>query len=193
MQTINKVYDSYEQARTAVNELESAGIPSASISVIANKQVSAKYVDHDDDTSNTAAGAGAGAVLGGGAGLLAGLGVLAIPGIGPIVAAGWLAAAAAGAVAGGAAGGMVGALVDAGVSESDAHVYSEAIRRGRTLVSVRAEGEQAERARSILDRHAPLDADRLATDYRNTGWKRFDPNAGPYEMSEVELERSRRL
>lgn len=191
MQSITKAYDSYERARATVTELEGAGIPSSDISLIANKHVSTKYED-GKDTSNTAAGAGVGAVVGGGAGLLAGLGMLAIPGVGPIVAAGWLASAAAGAVAGGAAGGIVGALVDAGVPEEHAHVYSEALRRGRTIVSVRTDGSRADRARSILDQHEPLDPDRLGFDYRNTGWKKFDPDAPPYELSDLDIERMRR-
>jgi hypothetical protein len=67
--------------------------------------------------------------------LLAGLGLLAIPGLGPVVAAGWLASTALGAVAGGAAGGLIGALTAAGVSQEDAHVSAEGIRRGGTLVT----------------------------------------------------------
>jgi hypothetical protein len=51
----------------------------------------------------------------------------------PRAAAGWLAATAVGA----ATGGVVGALTQAGVSEEDAHVYAEGVRRGGTLVSAR--------------------------------------------------------
>ncbi len=155
MRTITKVYDSHTQARDAVTALEEAGIPSSEISLLANKSVSERY-DDVDEASSTATGAGVGAVVGGGAGLLAGLGLLAIPGVGPIVAAGWLAATAAGAVAGGAAGGIVGALVDSGVPEDHAHVYSEAVRRGGTLVSVRIDDAQAGRVTSILESHQPV-------------------------------------
>lgn len=191
MQTITKVFESHERARRAVGELEAGGIPSTDISLLASRHVSAKYVDKDE-ASNTATGAGLGAVVGGGAGLLAGLGMLAIPGVGPIVAAGWLAATAAGAVAGGAAGGIVGALVDAGVPEEHAHVYSEAVRRGGTLLSVKTDDRHADRARAILDRNEPLDPVRLGEDYRRTGWKSYDPEAPPYELTEAEVERIRR-
>ena len=188
MATITKVYDSYAQAENAVRALEDAGVPASNISVVSNRNIDRD----DDDTSETAAGAGIGAAVGGTAGLLAGLGMLAIPGIGPVVAAGWLAATAAGAVAGGATGGIIGALVDAGTSEEDAHVYSEAVRRGGTLVTVRTDSGNAEVARMILDRNSPIDPALRRTEYARSGWKRFDPAADPYEL-DVDVERQRRI
>ena len=136
MKTVTRVYDSYAQARAAVDAVEKAGVPSSDVSIVANKYVSAEHADVDD-VSDAAKGAGIGGALGGGAGLLAGLGLLAIPGLGPVVAAGWLAATAVGAAAGAATGGIVGALVDAGVDREHADVYSESVRRGGTMVSVR--------------------------------------------------------
>ena len=191
MQTITKVYDRHEQARQAVSELEAAGIASSDISLLANKHVSAQYADVDD-ASKAAAGAGIGAVVGGTAGLLAGIGLLAIPGLGPVVAAGWLASTALGAVAGGATGGIVGALVEAGVPEEHAHVYSEAVRRGGTLLSVKTDDSRAEEVHSILDRYQPIDPARQGADYRKTGWKQFDPKAAPYKLNETEIESIRR-
>ena len=137
--TVTGLFDHYDDALTASNHLESLGVPRASISVVANN--SDDWYGRDDrrpDTADTAddaaTGVGVGAVLGGAGGLLAGLGLLAIPGIGPVVAAGWLASTAAGAVAGavagGAAGGLIGSLTSAGVSENDANVYAEGVRRG---------------------------------------------------------------
>lgn len=65
------------------------------------------------------------------------------PGIGPVVAAGVLATTLAGAATG-ATGGILGALVDYGISKEKAPVYAESIRRGGTLVSVRAEETRAD-------------------------------------------------
>lgn len=192
MQTITKVYDRYEQAQQAVSGLEAAGITSSDISLLANKYVSEKYADVDD-ASEAATGAGIGAVVGGTAGLLAGLGLLAIPGLGPVVAAGWLASTALGALAGGATGGIVGALMDAGVSEEHAHVYSEVVRRGGTLLSVRTDDSRVEKVQAILDRYQPIDPARQRVEYRKTGWKQFDPQAAPYELNETEIERIRRV
>ena len=137
--TISRLYDTYADAQAAVRGLEAAGVPYSDISIVANNSDSwfstDKKVDRDSDGVDDRAegagkGAGIGAGIGGTAGLLAGLGLLAIPGLGPVVAAGWLAATAVGAAAGAATGGIVGALTEAGISNEDAHVYAEGVRRG---------------------------------------------------------------
>ena len=191
MKTVSRVYDTYSQARNAVTAVEAAGVPTSEVSLVANKYVSEKYADVDE-VSAPATGAGIGGVVGGGAGLLAGLGLLAIPGLGPVVAAGWLAATAVGAAAGAATGGLVGALVGAGVSHGEAEVYSESVRRGGTLVSVRVPDGDASRIQAILDRFKPIDPAVRGTEYRKAGWTAFDPKAAPYRPSETEIERMRR-
>lgn len=191
MKTVSRVYDTHAQARNAVTAVEAAGVPEADVSLVANKYVSDKYADVDE-VSAPATGAGIGGAVGGGAGLLAGLGLLAIPGLGPVVAAGWLAATAVGAAAGAAAGGLVGALVGAGVSDSDAHVYSESVRRGGTLVSARVPDGDAARIQGILDRFKPIDPAVRGAEYRKQGWSTFDPKAPAYRPNESEIERMRR-
>jgi heat induced stress protein YflT len=192
MTTICKVYDSYAQAREVVKALEGAGVASSDVSVVANKYVSREHADVDD-VSDAAKGAGIGAALGGTAGLLAGLGLLAIPGLGPVVAAGWLASTAAGAAAGAAAGGIVGALIDAGESREHAHVYSEAVRRGGTLVCARVADAEAGRVRGLMDRYKPIDPVERGEAYRREGWTgTFDPKAPPYRPNDSEIERIRR-
>jgi hypothetical protein len=186
MKTVSRVYDTYAHARDAVTAVEATGVPTSDVSLVANKYVSEQYADVHE-VSAPATGAGIGGALGGGAGLLA------IPGLGPVVAAGWLAATAVGAVAGAATGGLVGALVGAGVSDTDAHVYSESVRRGGTLVSVRAKDEDAPRVQAILDRFKPIDPALRAAEYRKEGWTTFDPNAPAYRPSETEIDRIRRV
>ncbi len=132
-------------------------------------------------------------MLGGGAGLLAGIGALAIPGIGPIVAAGWLVAALTGAGVGAAAGGLLGSLTGAGVSEADAHVHAEGVRRGGTLVTIRAEDTGAARIEAILDGRAPVDLQTRRSEYEAEGWKQYDPSAAPYSAEQVTTERKRRV
>jgi hypothetical protein len=191
MKTVSRVYDTYAHAKQAVQDVQATGVPSSAVSLVANKYASDKY-ENVETVSKPGTGAGIGGVLGGSAGLLAGLGMLAIPGLGPVVAVGWLASLAVGAAAGATAGGLVGALVSAGTPDEQAHVYSESVRRGGTLVSVRVEDADAVTVQAILDSHGPIDPVARGAEYRSTGWKTFDPAAPPYEPSETEIERDRR-
>jgi hypothetical protein len=105
------------------------------------------------------------------------------------VAAGWLATTALGAVAGGTTGGVVGALSQAGVSDDEAPVYAEGLRRGGTLVTARVPDGDRARVEAVLDRSAVRITDRAAA-YRKQGWKTFDPEAAPYTADQVRKERS---
>jgi hypothetical protein len=195
--TISRLYDSYADAQTAVRGLEAAGVPHSDISIVANNSDSwfstDKKVDRDrdgvDDRAEGAGkGAGIGAGIGGTAGLLAGLGLLAIPGLGPVVAAGWLAATAVGAAAGAATGGIVGALTQAGISNEDAHVYAEGVRRGGTLVSARVPDADRARLDAILNKSA-VNLNERSLGWRKSGWKTFDPASKPYGAEDVRKER----
>ena len=205
---ISRLYSSYDSAAQAVRDLEAAGVPHSEISLVANNSDSwysnggpngngtatAKRVDRDRDgvddrAEGAGTGAGVGATIGGAAGLLAGLGLLAIPGVGPVVAAGWLVATAAGAAAGGVTGGIVGALTQAGVTDDDAHVYAEGVRRGGTLVTARVADADASRLEGVLDKSSLRTSD-LRSSYSQSGWKSFDPAAKPYSADEVRKQRS---
>ena len=39
MRTVCRVYDSYSQARAAVDAVQSSGVPAADVSIVANKYV----------------------------------------------------------------------------------------------------------------------------------------------------------
>jgi hypothetical protein len=190
--TVVALFDDYQEAESAIRDFKTAGIPSTDISLIANNSGN-KYGDYPQygadrtdrtDTADTGAatgtGAGIGAVLGGAAGLLAGIGALAIPGVGPVVAAGALAATLAGAGVGAVVGGLVGALVEAGIPREHADIYAEAVRRGGTLVTARADDVMRDRVSDILNRHAPVDVEERAESWRHTGWKGFDEQAEAY-------------
>jgi hypothetical protein len=198
---ISRLYNSYESASQAVRDLEAAGVPNSDISIVANNSDNwysnggtGRRVDRDGDGVDDRAegagkGAGVGAAVGGTAGLLAGLGLLAIPGVGPVVAAGWLIATAAGAAAGGLTGGIIGGLTQAGVSEEDAHVYAEGVRRGGTLVTARVADAAAPKLEGILDRSS-LRTSELRSSYSKTGWKSFDPASKPLSADEVRKNRT---
>jgi hypothetical protein len=93
--TLSCLYDDYEIAKQVVRDLESAGLPSENISIIA-KDRSGRIerdgrVDRGGDGAERAEiGAGIGAVLGGTVGLLSGLGLLAIPSA-PATRRSWIA------------------------------------------------------------------------------------------------------
>ena len=174
-----------------MRDLKVANILEEDISMVSNN------VDESMETSDgaaTGAGAALGGVAGAGVGVLTGLGLLAIPGVGPVVAAGWLAAAALGAAAGigtGAmAGGLIGALTDSGVSNDDAHVYAEGVRRGGTLVTARVDDSRIASVEAIMERHGRVDHLARARTYRDSGWTSFDQYGPPYTPAEIARDRA---
>jgi hypothetical protein len=118
--------------------------------------------------------------------------MIAIPGIGPLVAAGVLATTLAGAAAGGVVGGLLGALTNAGVSEEDAHVYAEGVRRGDTLVTVQVDETRAAQAKSILDSFHPLDTRARRRAFEAEGWSQYDPASKGYTAEEIRRQRQQR-
>lgn len=66
---------------------------------------------------------------------------------------------------------LVPVLEDAGVSASDAHAYTEGVRRGGSLVIVHCNDDQVDRAVSVLDREGVLDLDEQQTSWRSEGWQ----------------------
>jgi len=192
MTQVTHVYDDAATAREVVAALEEAGFSSSEISIVAQRDgagIVSKTADEDHDGATT--GATIGLVAGTGAGLLASLGVIAIPGIGPLVAAGILATTLATAAAGTLTGGLLGALVDYGVSPEHAEVYAENVRRGGTLVSVKAEGERLAEAEEIMQDYDPVDVTSRGEAYRKEGWSGYDPDAPAYSDSDTVKERDR--
>lgn len=207
--TVTRLFDSYADAEAAVGALEQIGVPHADISLASSDAdragaFSATRGEHDhdgdgrpdeglDDHGDVTRGASTGAAIGGVGGLLAGLGLMAIPGLGPIVAAGWLVATVTGAgigAAGGAAtGGVVGALKNSGHTDEEAHVYSEGLRRGATLVSVKTDEASAADVRATLERYNGVDAAQRGVAYREAGWNGYDEKAPAYDRTEADAER----
>ncbi|MDX3924944.1 MAG: hypothetical protein QHC90_03925 [Shinella sp.] len=193
MRTVTGLFGTYGDARQAVTRLEETGIPSEYISIVSNTSKDESYSQDSMATEGAGTGAGLGAIAGGAGGLLTGLGLIAIPGVGPVVAAGWLTAtaagAAAGAVAGGAVGGLVGAMINSGVSEEDAHVYAEGIRRGGTMIVAKVDEGLVADAEAILQQANRVDTQARRTAYEDAGRRRFDETQGHYSEEEVEAER----
>jgi hypothetical protein len=180
MRTVTALFDTYDHAASAVRSLKDGGIRSEDISLVANN-ASGEIHDHEGHgETSPSKGAGLGAATGAGVGLLAGLGALAIPGIGPVVAGGWLLSTAVGAALGATSGGILGALLKAGVSEEDAHVYAEGVRRGGALVTARADDARADSANAILMNANGVDISARRREYTAEGWEKFDETSEPY-------------
>ncbi len=175
MLTVTRLYDHPAAAAHAVQALDQAGIARDDISLVVNDAdpgivsdgVAVIDPNATQEDHKAAAGATLGTVVGGGAGVLTGLGLLAIPGLGPIVAAGWLVAAltgaGVGAGVGAAAGGLASLLMGVGVSDHDARVYAEGVRRGGALLTVRADEARVAMIEAVLDGR-PMAVHRAAHD-----------------------------
>ena len=87
--------------------------------------------------------------------------------------------------------GLIDLLTRSGVPQSEADSYAEGVRRGGTLVLVKARDEQSERGLEIMNRLHSVDINTRATQWRQEGWSRFDPDAEPYATTEVSQERER--
>ena len=173
MKTIVGLFDDFAQARSAAVELERMGVSHNDISVLANNETEA----HGSNTAPINQGmghavtkdAGVGAEIGGVLGLLAGISLFVVPGLGFLAGAGWLAGMLTGAGIGAVAGGLVGALTHVGVPATDAAYYNEGVRRGGTLIAVRADDAGVSSIAQVLSAHGAVNIEQRAATYRSEG------------------------
>lgn len=70
--------------------------------------------------------------------------------------------------------------------------YSEAVRRGSTVVAVTVSDQgRVEEARSTLASAGAVDIDKRSESWREEGYSGFDPSAEPYHPDQIAAERSR--
>lgn len=175
MKTVVGLFDDYNQAKNAAIAIERSGVLHSDISVLANNETE---VHGRREVAETHSGmghavtkdAGVGAEVGGVLGLLAGLSLFVIPGLGFIAGAGWLAGMLTGAGIGAAVGGLIGVLTHVGVPAADAAYYNEGVRRGGTLVAIRAEDSAANGIASILSTNGAVNIEERAASYRSEGF-----------------------
>jgi hypothetical protein len=178
MKTVVGLFDTFDEAKKAAGDLQSAGIPQDDISLVANNESGQYAANNADTTTDTITNTGhavgrdakVGAEIGAVAGLAIGLTGLAIPGLGWIAAAGWFGGMLLGAGTGAVIGGLTGALTHVGVPEEDATYYNEGVRRGGTLLAVRASDEQAHRVAEILGDDGAININERAEQYRSEGF-----------------------
>jgi len=203
LETIVAVYDHFDAANKAVQDLVNDGFSRDDIGLAVNNGGrQGKYnnleanVDKYEDVTGPEGGT-FGAVVGGLAGAAVALTAIVIPGIGPIIAAGPLVAllgGATGAVIGGTAGaisgGVAASFIHLGISDDEADYYAEAIRRGNAVVTVTAKDQnQASLISDILRRYQPINLKRRADEWRQKGWRGYDPQTEPYTNEDLKKER----
>ncbi len=173
MKTVVGLFDDFATAKSAALEVERLGITHNDVSVLANNETEA----HGANVAAEGHGmghaitkdAGVGAEIGGVLGLIAGLGLFAIPGLGWVAGAGWLAGMFTGAGVGAVIGGLIGVLVGAGVPNEHAAYYNEGVRRGGTIVAVRADDTNANSIAQTLSSFGAVNIEERGSLYRNEG------------------------
>jgi hypothetical protein len=151
--TVVGVFHDRDQASRAVEGLKRVGFGDDQIGLAGR-----------DDQPAVAAGTQAeegtvlGMLAGAGLGSLVGLGIVSglVPPLGPVIAGGTLAAVLANAAGGAALVGLAGPLIGAGVPEEEARYYDGQFHAGRVILTVRADGRDAE-ATSVLRQHGAYD------------------------------------
>jgi hypothetical protein len=204
MKTVIALFDDFEGARRAVALLLERGHARADISLVAHDaarrgrttdvtqedyQSDVPIVDAAGDAAGTGAAIGAG--VGGLVGFLAGAGALVLPGIGPVLAVGPLLAGLTGAGVGAGIGGLVGTLAQAGVPQHDAEFYAEAVRRGGTLVVVRANDGEFREVAGVLEGQGALDVEERRSQLEESGYGGFREDVGALTDDELAAERDR--
>lgn len=169
--TVMAVYDQRHEAEAALKALQERGYRRNEVSLLSHPGEGHEGIaPYQPEPHDAGTGAAAGGLAGGVAGLLLGVGMLTVPGMGPMVVAGPIAATLVGMVTGAVMGGLVGVLMEFGVPETDAHLYTEALRRGATVVAVTAPPERAEAVSELLQHFAPVDLSRRAEEWKGEGW-----------------------
>ncbi len=186
--TVLALYDRFADAKTAVGDLIQAGAARDKIMLLANTSIG----DHptltinpafageefeEDSTEQSAlvtwaeVGIGVGGILG----FLLGISSLSIPGLTLITDHGTWATVVAGAVVFGVIGAVAGKLTDHGVSDKDAKLYSEGLKRSGTLVTVGPVAEDEVGGISeVLRKHGAVTVQDRVAPWNPEGWVSFD-------------------
>jgi hypothetical protein len=156
--TVAAVFDTRGQAEAAIDELWHMGFSHHQVGILTPGGHEVEATTRMEPAEERAAsGAVTGAVAGGAVGVVAGaLAAGLIPGIGPVLAGGMLTAIILGGAAGAAVGTYLGPFVALGFSEAEARHYGEALKSGRTIVTVKA-GDRTPEAVAILHGHGGYD------------------------------------
>jgi hypothetical protein len=155
--TVVGVFATHAKAQQAIVELQRAGFSDEQIGFAARQEMEGAH-GHIVTSDYAAEGTAAGLAAGAGMGALWGVGIVTgvMPVLGPALAGGALAAILSSAAAGAAVAGLAGALLGLGIPKDEAEFYEREFHAGRVVVTVAAEGREAE-ARLIMQRNGAYD------------------------------------
>lgn len=74
------------------------------------------------------------------------------------------------------------------INDDERSLYSEAVRRGSTVLVVNTEESNVDRVSDVLNRSGAIDVERRAAQYRSTGYQRFDSKAALYSSDQTKSE-----
>ena len=154
--SIVQVFDTHEEAETAVKALQVAGVDMKSLSIagkdLHNEEHVIGYYNAGDRMKYWGK---VGAFWGGFWGLLFGSAAFAIPGLGPILVAGplvgWIVAVLEGAVVVGGVSAIGAGLVSIGIPKDSVIEYEVALKSDKFLLIVHGTQDAVYAARIILD------------------------------------------
>lgn len=193
METVVGLFETRDEAESAVRDLVADGFSRDDITVVSNATVeggTTTVIDEapDQDESDVAENV----LLSGAVGAAVGVISVFIPGVGPVIAAGPLLAGLVGAGVGAVTGGLASVLAETEIPEVDRHYYAEGVRRGGTLVVLTTEDEDVARVLDALNNNGALDIEERAASWRATGWESHDAAAEPYSAEQIHAERTAR-
>ena len=204
--TIVALYDHRSDAETASRDLQAAGFESSVIEILSHSDLSSGGWG-DRDLSGTPTGTAAGTLTGDSSiGAASGMartdlstGYVASPNTVPGTGTGLGMESGLGAGAGmgttgmgtTGSGGMLTRLAGWGIPNQDAQVYAEGVRRGGSLLKLRLEEEDVDRAMDVLERGNVVDVEERGSAYRDSGWTGYDETAAYYDDQSAEEERVR--
>lgn len=150
------IYDTHQQAESAVKELQEGGVDMKSLSIAARDTHTDEHVVGYYNAGDRMKRWGkVGAFWGGFWGLLFGSAMFAIPGLGPILVAGplvaWIVAGLEGAVVVGGASAVGAGLMSIGIPKDSVISYDVALKSDKYLLLVHGTPEEVSNAKRIID------------------------------------------
>ena len=192
--TIVALYDHRSEAEAASRDLQAAGFDTDAVEILSHADLTGGGIGSGGSGVGTATGdvgtTTGDASIGAARGMARtdmSTGYVASPNTVP----GSGMSSGMGATTGTTAGGILTRLASWGIPNQDAQVYAEGVRRGSSLLKLRLDEEDVDRAMEVLERGNVVDVEERGTAYRKSGWTGFDESAAYYDKASAEEERLR--